>query len=115
MPHEGGGADRAVVGARHRVADAGVDAVEPITGRNFDVPFDRPGLAAELEQSVFPAAGARHLVHDAARRSDDLVLDALAQRRQFYWADHDIATRRDGSRTCDFERSRGRDTAPLGD
>ena len=43
------------------------------------MPFDGPWLAAQPQQPIPLAAGARHLVHDAARRTDHLVLDQLAR------------------------------------
>src|SRR5438876_8074277 len=58
MSHERGGADRSVVGTRDRMADAGIDAVESVTGRDRDVALDCAGLTMQLKQAVLLAAGA---------------------------------------------------------
>src|SRR6266568_4285424 len=64
--HECRGAHGSVVGPRDGMADPGIDAVESVSCRNFDVAFDRARLATQLQQAVLLDAGARHLVHDPA-------------------------------------------------
>src|SRR6266567_1869781 len=47
--HECRGADGSVIGARNRVADSGIDAVESVTRRDRDVALDGAGLAPQLQ------------------------------------------------------------------
>ena len=51
-------------------------------GGQRDVADHLGGLAEELEQVVAPAARRGHLIHHAARRADDEVLDLLRGERQ---------------------------------
>ncbi len=73
--------------------------------------FDRARLAAQLQQFVFLAARARHLVHDAAGRTDGVVFDALAQRRQVGRVDALVEARGDGGSNRDLQRGRRRDAS----
>ena len=51
-------------------------------GRQRDVADHLRGLAQQLEQVAAPAARRGHLIHHAARRADDQVLDRLRGERQ---------------------------------
>src|SRR5439155_6000572 len=63
VAHERCGSNRLIVGSRDRVADPGIDAVEPIACRDLEVSLDRARLAAQPEEPVAAAAGAGYLIH----------------------------------------------------
>src|SRR5439155_23414461 len=100
-----------VVGPRDGMADPGIDAVESVSCRNFEVAFDRARLATQLQQAVLLAAGARHLVHDPRGCAYDVVFDALTQRREVSRVDAMARGSGDGDCNRDFQRGRRRDAS----
>ena len=94
IAHERRGSHGAVVGAGDGMSHARIDSVEAIALGNRDVPFDRRRLAAESQQTVALSARARHLIHDAARRADDVILHPLAGRGDFLWRERELIAAR---------------------
>ena len=114
IPHERRRPHRTVVRSRDRVADAGIDAVEPIPGRDLDVSLDHAWLAAQPEEPVAPAAGAGHLIHDPAGCADHVVLHGLAGPRELRRGHPDSAAGDDDRSRSDFERRRRGDSSSFG-
>ena len=61
------------------------------------------GLAQKRQQMIAFTEDARHLVHHAARRTDDEVLDLLTEQRFVMWFDTDVERCGDCFHHSDFE------------
>src|SRR6187549_707396 len=67
--------------AGHTVADHGVDADETRAGRNLHLTLHFTGPTQNVGETTLPSARDGGLIHDAARRTDDMVLRHLAELR----------------------------------
>ena len=79
----GGGGERLappidVLAAGMLVRDARIDHDE-LGGRRPGNPLERDGARVDEQRLAGPAQAARHLVHDADRRADEVGLDPLRQ------------------------------------
>ena len=79
--HERADADIAVGVAGDGMAHHRIDADEAGARRNFHLADNRAGPAEDVRELAFAAAGHGDLVHDAARRADDVVFRHLAEPR----------------------------------
>ncbi len=81
IAHERADADVAIVGAGHGVSYPGVEPPDGEAVRQRDRPLELGGLTEQRHERSRLAANRRHLIHHAARRADDQVLDLLAADR----------------------------------
>src|SRR5262244_1282413 len=91
----------------------GIQSPKENVRRNWNRFAQLSRLTQKREQTIALAKNGRHLIHDAARRSGDEVLDLLAKKRHLARFDGNLKGRDDGVHSGYFQRSRGADTFSL--
>ncbi len=104
--HERADADIAIGVAGDGMAHHRIDADEAGAGRNFHLADNRAGPAEDVRELALAAAGHGDLVHDAARRANDVVFRHLSEPRDARTVKFQIQDKHRDRRACRFPRRR---------